>query len=63
MMVCMAKIKIVEVDEAPVCPYCEKELEEIRVNTKQASLVESHNVYSCSHCKKVIGVAFARSVF
>ena len=39
----MAKIKVIETDEAPVCPYCEKEPSEVHENTKQESLVERHN--------------------
>jgi hypothetical protein len=31
-MVDTAKIKVIETDEAPVYPYCEKELSEIHVN-------------------------------
>ncbi len=61
----MERIKLVEVDEIPVCPYCEEELDEIKVNAKQApwSLVEKHNVCFCPHCRKVLGVSFTRSAF
>jgi glutaredoxin len=61
----MAKIKVIETDEIPVCPYCEKELSEFHVNTKQSSwsLVERHYVCFCPHCRKVLSIAFARSAF
>jgi len=61
----MPKIKILETDEVAVCPYCEKELSEIRVNAGQAkgSLVERHNVCFCPHCRKVLGISFTRSAF
>jgi len=57
----MAKIKVVETTEAPVCPYCEKELSEIHVNAKQVSLVEWHNICFCPHCRKVLGSSYTRS--
>ena len=59
----MPEIKVVEADEVPVCPYCEKELDEVHVNTKQRSLVERHSICFCPHCRKVLGVAFTRSGF
>jgi uncharacterized protein with PIN domain len=51
-MAYVAKIKLVEVDEVPVCPYCEEELNEIKVNARQAPwpLVEKQNVCFCPHC-------------
>ncbi len=61
----MAEIKLVEVDEVPLCPYCEKDLNEIKVNSKQApwSVVkEMRNVCFCPHCRKLLGVSFTRSV-
>jgi uncharacterized protein with PIN domain len=58
----MAKIKVIETDEVPVCPYCEKELSEVH-NAKQGSLVERHNICFCPHCRKVLGIAFTRSAF
>lgn len=60
-MVYMAKIKVIETDGAPVCPYCEKELSEIHVNARQASLVEWHNVCFCPNCRKILGISFIRS--
>jgi uncharacterized protein with PIN domain len=62
-MVYMARIEVIETDEVPVCPYCEKELSEIYLNAKQGSLVERHNICFCPHCRKVLGIAFTRSAF
>ena len=59
----MAKIKVIETDEVPVCPYCEKELSEIHVKRNQGSPVERHNICFCPHCRKVLGIAFTRSAF
>jgi hypothetical protein len=59
----MAKIKVIETDNAPVSPHCEKELSEIHVNSKQHSLVERHNICFSPHCRKVLGIAFPRSAF
>lgn len=61
----MAKIKVVEVDEMPLCPHREQELNEIKVNSRQAlwSLVQKDGICSCPHCRKVLGVTFTRSAF
>jgi hypothetical protein len=50
----MAKIKIVETGKVPVCPYCEMELSETHVNTRQApwSLGEKHNTCFCPNCRR-----------
>ena len=57
----MAQVRVVETDEIPVCPYCEKELDTIHVNAKQKSLVEWQKISFCPHCKKVLGISFTRS--
>ena len=56
-----SKIEVIEKDEFPVCPYCEKELSEIHVNAKQSSLVEWHKIAFCPHCRKALGISFMRS--
>ena len=58
----MPQIKVIETDDVPICPYCEKELSEIHVNAKQGSwpLVERHNICFCPHCRKVLSIAFTR---
>lgn len=61
----MAKIKIIEVEEIPICPFCKEELREINVNSKHASwsLVERHYVCFCPHCRRILSVSFTRSAF
>ncbi len=44
--------------ERPVCPHCEKELDEIRAKQfdKGFFKVTEKYVYLCPHCRKVLGV-------
>lgn len=52
----MSKISIVEVDYLPVCPHCEKEMEEIaKINRGIFAYV---NIYVCPHCRKVLGTTY-----
>lgn len=50
------KIKFVEVDTLPICPFCEKELSEI--NTFSKGVFIQSVIYSCPHCKKVLSVGY-----
>ena len=43
-------------DITPICPFCEKELNEIYYNSKGSGFLESKNVvYFCPHCLKILG--------
>ena len=55
------KLDVVETDELPVCPYCEKELNSICVNSRQRSLVEFQKTMFCPHCRKLLGISVSRS--
>lgn len=54
----MAKIEIVESDEIPVCPHCDKPL--AKVLKKSYGSLDTHVVYFCGNCKKVISIGFNR---
>ena len=53
-----AKIKITEREDlTPVCPHCERQLEELFVKTKGLGFIEGKNVvYFCPFCHKVLGI-------
>ena len=59
----MAKLKVVESDENPLCPYCENELTEVHVNTRQRSwsLGEKPAICFCPHCRRVLGISFSKA--
>ncbi len=49
-------------DIAPVCPFCEKELEEVYIKTKGLGFWTVKNVvYFCPHCLKVLGFGQSRA--
>lgn len=50
----MAKVDIIDVEDLPICPYCEKELNEIGKVAR--GLFSVHNVYICPYCKKILSV-------
>jgi transposase-like protein len=51
----MAKnVNIIEIDDIPKCPYCERDLDEIGKVAR--GVFAATNVYICPHCKKVLGV-------
>ncbi len=48
-------------DIAPLCPFCEQELEEVYAKTKGWGLLTGKNViYFCPHCLKVLGFGQSR---
>jgi hypothetical protein len=48
-------------DLKPVCPFCEKELEDIYVKTRGLGWLEGKNVvYFCPYCLKVLGLGQSR---
>jgi len=50
-------------DVTPICPHCEKELDEVYVKTKGAGFVEGKNVlFFCPHCSKVLGFGQSRMI-
>ncbi|SHE67753.1 hypothetical protein SAMN02745164_00915 [Marinitoga hydrogenitolerans DSM 16785] len=55
-------MKITKQEEIrPICPYCEKELDEIYVKTKGVGLITGKNaIYFCPHCHKILGVGQSR---
>ena len=52
----MSKIKIVESDVIPICPFCKEELPIINLSSK--GFLEYKKVFSCPHCRAVLGVGF-----
>ena len=57
----MATIKLTKTDFIPKCPYCEKELKEIKRTVKYSSGSIAHVIYACSFCKKVLGIGTIKS--
>ena len=50
-------IRIVEAhDQAPICPYCETELDQVLVK-KLESALGVRFLYFCGDCRKVLGVS------
>jgi len=50
------KVKVEWVNEFPLCPYCEKELDKIEATFKLTFIrLRSHVLYRCPYCKKLIG--------
>lgn len=52
------KIPQKEVDYAPKCPHCEKDMHEIHWRQMRTTMYHEY-LYMCPHCRKVIGVAAA----
>lgn len=50
-------------DLAPVCPHCERELNEVYAKAKGVPFaVGTHVVYFCPHCQKVLGFGHGRMI-
>jgi uncharacterized protein with PIN domain len=46
-------------DERPICPYCEKELDEIKTkefDKGKLTLLSHSFIYICPHCRKVLAI-------
>jgi glutaredoxin len=56
----MAKIKIIETDSKPKCPYCKKELDAIEKKTK--GWLTTMTIYMCPHCKAVLSISDTSNV-
>ncbi len=50
----MPRIKLVETDELPKCPYCENTLETIEKS--HTGMLSSTIIYICPHCKKILSM-------
>lgn len=53
------KVSSKEADYDPICPHCEKELEEIHWR-RIKSFLASEYLFICPKCKKVIGIGMAK---
>ena len=56
----IAKFHGIEIKEAPresipVCPKCEKVLDEIWLKTKGLGIVEQKQIIMCPHCQALLG--------
>jgi len=48
-------------DISPICPFCEKWLDEVYVKSKGLGLLQGKNVvYFCPFCSKVLGFGQSR---
>ncbi|MEZ5357558.1 MAG: hypothetical protein R3F48_01925 [Candidatus Zixiibacteriota bacterium] len=48
-------------DIAPVCPFCNTQINELYYRAKGLGWLVGRNViYFCPHCKKIVGVAQSR---
>ena len=54
----MPQITIVETDETPRCPHCNKALTTIERVSK--GIIELVRVFICPHCKKVLSIGYDR---
>lgn len=52
-------MKIVEVENAPRCPHCKEELDEIWKRSK-GWFIEQHTIYFCPHCLGVLSIGYNR---
>lgn len=53
----MAKIKIVNVDKIPLCPYCEEELDIIE-KVEKDEFLSSTVIYICPYCNKLLSIGY-----
>lgn len=50
-------------DLRPVCPHCERELNEVHTKSKGVPFIQGSNqVYFCPHCRKVLGFGQGRMI-
>jgi uncharacterized Zn-finger protein len=52
----MASTKLVNVDFIPICPYCEKELEEI--GSLSTGIFSATKIIVCPYCRKILGSVY-----
>jgi len=48
------KIKLVDIDHKPICPFCEAELDQI--GKISGGLREGSVTSICPHCRKILGI-------
>ncbi len=52
------KIPQKQVTSAPVCPHCEKEIQDVHWRQMRTAL-QAEYLYMCPHCRKVLGAGVA----
>lgn len=55
------KLASPEADYDPICPHCEKKLDEIHRRTLQA--VNAEYLFVCPKCRKVLGVGVRKAAW
>ena len=53
------KVGVDEAGKAPLCPYCDKSLDEIKDNRSHFMLLSNLHVFSCPRCNKVLNAIVA----
>jgi uncharacterized protein with PIN domain len=49
-------INVIEDEQTPICPHCEKEIISVAARKMQSTLGVRY-LYFCNHCRKVLGVS------
>ena len=49
-------------DFLPVCPHCEKEMDELLALRLATSVLSKGLLYCCPHCRKVLGVSHRKGL-
>jgi len=55
------KITSQEADYDPLCPHCEKKLNE--VHWRQIKATNAEYMFICPHCRKVIGIGVRKAAW
>ena len=62
----MKMTEVKDKEPGPVCPFCEKDLEEVnckKIDTSFLSTsIATKNVVFCPHCRKVLGVTHRKGL-
>ncbi len=53
------KLESQEVDYPPICPHCEKKIDEI--HWRQIKAFHAEYLFMCPHCRKVLGIGVRKS--
>ena len=56
-----AKLASKEADYDPLCPHCEKRIEE--VHWRQVDAVNAEYLFICPNCKKVLGIGVRKAAW
>ena len=55
------EFKILKVESLPKCPHCDRELSGIHFRAQGLGFLVARNaIYSCPHCRKILGVGASR---